>query len=148
MPKKTEKKAAETVVKENKPKITVEEMIRLLPNAKINKRKDGWVKFHEAHCYIGDITYGVRFRENSHGAPTGPLTTIENSKQMKEMVKEIKNRIKNYDPNATTSRELTDDSVIQIDVKVKTRNRLRESKNGKESYDQLINRALGSLKGQ
>jgi hypothetical protein len=39
MQKKTEKKAAETVVKKNNTKITLEEMLKLLPGAKINKMK-------------------------------------------------------------------------------------------------------------
>jgi hypothetical protein len=50
------------------PKVTVEMLLDAIPDAKVNKRQDGFVKFIEGDCYVRDISYWIQVSENFHRA--------------------------------------------------------------------------------
>ena len=66
------------------PKVTVEMLLNTILDAKVNKRKDEFVKFIEGNCYVRDISCGVQITEKLHGAPKKVFGRIENQKNFDE----------------------------------------------------------------
>lgn len=122
--------------------VNVKRLLELISDARINKRKDGYVKFYEADCYIKDMTYGIQFRESVSGAPKGQLTRIESPVQLENIVETIKQRIENYVPLSKPVSMLDENAEVGIIIKVATRNRIKEQKKPGESYDKFLNRIL------
>ena len=130
-----------TVKQQNIPiKPDVEQILKKIPKAHINRRKDGYIKFYEADCYIKNMTYGVQFRESISGAPTGELKRIETSEQMENIVDTIKHRTENYVPMSKPVRMLDPDADIGLVIKIATKDKIKKHKKPGESYDQFFNR--------
>jgi hypothetical protein len=157
--KKSKQKKASNITKElqgfiekkekqkNEPtKVNVQNLLELIPDAKINKRKDNYIKFYEANCYVKDMSYGIQFRESISGAPTGKLTRIETPEQLQDIVKTIKHRIENYVPLSKPVSKLDENAEVGIIIKVATRNRIKEQKKPGESYNRFLNRILDGIK--
>ena len=75
------------------PEVNVDMLLDAIPDAKVNKRKDGFVKFIKGSCYVRDIAYGVQVAENFHGTPKKVIGRIKNQKDLNEWVKTIKENI-------------------------------------------------------
>ena len=128
------------------PEITVDMLLEKLPDAKVNKRKDEFVKFTKGDCYVRDISYGIQVSENFHGAPKKVIGKIESQKDLNELVNTIKENIKNYTPPANAQkRDLSPEDIIKIPIRVSTRDRMKSLRKDNESYNAIINRALDKL---
>ena len=64
------------------PEVNVDMFLDAIPDAKVNKRKDGFVKFIKGNCYVRDISYVVQVTENFHGAPKKVIGRIEGFNRM------------------------------------------------------------------
>jgi hypothetical protein len=127
------------------PEVNVGMLLEKLPDAKINKRKDEFVKFIKGDCYVRDISYGIQVSENFHGAPRKVIGRIENQKDLDKWVNTIKENIKNYTPPATGLKEHEPTDIIKVPIRVSTRDRMKSLSRENESYNAVINRALDKL---
>jgi len=139
------KKRKQEQEQQESPEITVDMLLEKLPDAKVNKRKDGFVKFIKGDCYVRDISYGIQVAENFHGAPRKVIGRIENQKDLDKWMNTIKENIKNYTPPATGLKEHAPNDIIKIPIRVSTRDRMKSLRKDKESYNSIINRALDKL---
>jgi len=127
-----------------KPNVTA--LLKKLPNVKINRRKDKFVKILKGNCYLKDVYYGIQILENFHGAPGRVIGKIQNQKDMKQWIKKINHNILNYKPPSSKSnRILSPDDKVEIMIRVSTRDRLKTLKHKKDTYDTVVNQALDSL---
>ena len=141
----TKQQQKEPITKNGKQKMIptkpdVEHILEKIPEAHINRRKDGYIKFYEAECYIKNMTYGVQFRESISGAPTGKLTRIETPEQMANIIDTIKNRTKYYTPMSKPVSKVDPDADIGLVIKIATKDKIKKHKRPGESYDKFFNR--------
>lgn len=64
MTRKTKKNKQKQVTKPN-----IDLFLKKLPEIKINRRKDKFVKILEGNCYLKDVFYGIQILDNNHGKP-------------------------------------------------------------------------------
>lgn len=157
MAKKTKRKAGKDIIgkideqksDQKTPKIyKIDDLISGLPKHQLNRRKDGFVKISNGGVYLREVSYGIQVLENIAGSPRKVIGRVETEKDLKTWVTTIRKNIKDFIPpekRTGSKRELSPTDRIPIEITVKTRTRMKSVMKDKETYDQLINRALSSM---